>query len=648
MSEPQRIVQNSRFRDFELYPFQVKAIEAIDADRSVLVSAPTGAGKTLIAEYAIERALEFNRRIVYTSPIKALSNQKYRDFVSRYGDKIGIMTGDVTINGDAPVQIMTTEIFRNTLFENMERCKDISYVIMDEIHYIADSDRGTVWEESLIFAPEQVRFLGLSATISNLEEFRAWVSNVRSEPVDLVATEDRPVPLKHQLFVPELGVLRISELKSALPKVRAERRSRRKKAPFNILDHLTHEDLLPALCFCFSRRECETRAKAARRRPSFIGGADRERLLSEFDSLCERYQVKKESASELRKLAEWGVLYHHAGMLPTFKEIVERLFTTGLVKLLITTETFALGVNMPARSVVFTSLRKFDGVGFDYIPTLNYFQMAGRAGRQGLDTEGHVFSMVDIEKDTQKDVKNVIFGRVSPLISQFNLSYSAVLNLYALLGKDIFSAADRSFAAWQRGGSSAKDRALLRSRLQVLERHGYIQGAELTGKGRLACKINGYEISVTELFWDGCFEGLNPAECAMLIGAIVYEPRRSDFHQSFVSGLGNTLRNKANKRIAEFRRSERAFGLNESVRELDFSLGGAIKAWVEGCEFEELSRFTSSQDGDLVRQFRMTVQVLRQFAHAISSDTEARDRLQAALSLINRDEVDAERQLRLG
>jgi superfamily II RNA helicase len=634
-----------RYKGFELYPFQEQAIRAVEAGRSVMVSAPTGAGKTVIAEYAIDRALELGQRIAYTSPVKALTNQKYRDFNGRYGDQIGIMTGDVTLNGEAPVLLMTTEILRNTIFEDPRRLSDIHYVIMDEVHYISDVDRGTVWEESLIFAPKGVHFLGLSATISNMEEFRAWVESVREEPVELVSTDFRPVPLSHHLFVPGVGVTRISGLKKAIDSARGSREKRGRRAP-DIVDHLVREKLLSCLYFCFSRRECEARARAAERR-RLLDRDEEHKILTLFDELCERYEVEAHSATEVRKMAGRGILYHHAGMLPVFKEIVERLFTTGLIRLLFTTETFAVGVNMPARSVVFSSLRKFDGVGFSYLPTLSYYQMAGRAGRQGMDTEGHVFTVVNLEFDTQKDLKKVIFGKVEPLQSRFNLSYSAVLNLLDTLGDDIMSAVDRSFASWQRGGSSKKDRAILEARLGILASHGYIAEGQLTGKGRLAARLQGYEIQMTELYWAGCLEELSPEDCAVMVSSIVFEARRGDYHQRIDVGLG-PARNRAVRRIQEFRRSETKAGMEEGIKLPDFGLSASVRAWARGCTFAELNNFTSSQDGDIVRNLRMAVQILRQFAVALKGDSVLHERLTLARDLINRDEVDAERQLRLG
>jgi superfamily II RNA helicase len=636
-----------KYRGFDLYPFQEAAIRAIEENKSVIVSAPTGAGKTLIAEYAIERCIERKARVIYTSPIKALSNQKFRDFRESYGDAIGLMTGDVTLNPDAPVLIMTTEIFRNTLFESAERFRDASMVIMDEIHYIGDDERGSVWEESIIFAPKSVRFVGLSATISNLEQFRAWVEKVCEHPVDLVKTDERPVPLLHHLFVPEIGPCRIADLKRLIPGAKQRKKNRRFKK-HDVLDLLQRERKLPCLFFCFSRRECEARARANQRR-GLLSDEDARKVLAHFDSLGARYEVTGQRGfSELRQLASRGILFHHAGMLPIYKEIVERLFTTGLIKLLFTTETFALGVNMPAKVVVFSSLRKFDGVGFDYLRTLNYYQMAGRAGRQGIDAEGNVYSVIDVDYDTPKGVKNVIFNKIEPIISKFSLSYAATLALYGRMGPSIYDAVDRSFAAFQRGGGAPAERAALKKRLLVLENRGYVDGDVLAPKGRFASRINAYEIHIAELFWAGLFESLGPEETAILVVAIVFEARRGDLHERFESAKVGPIKNKAMKRMMEFARAERTFGLDDSQKPLDFGLAAATQAWIRGCRFEDLRNFTSTQDGDIVRNFRLAVQVLRQFAWAVREHPELHERLLTTLAKLNRDEVDAERQLTLG
>lgn len=645
MSDKPSNPQDITFRGFTLYPFQADALAAIERDHSVLVSAPTGAGKTVIAEFAIEKALEERRRVVYTSPVKALSNQKFRDFRETYGDEIGLMTGDLTLNPEASCLIMTTEIFRNTIFEDASRFSDVAWVIMDEIHYLGDKDRGSVWEESIIFAPKGVRFIGLSATVPNLPDLRDWIAKTRGEEVVVVGTDERPVPLRHHLWIPGHGPDRVSAFNKVIGKARAAVARARGRWRPDVLDHLADEDLHPCLYFCFSRRECEGRAHSQRRR-KLLNKDERRKVFQIFDDLVERYELtEKDGIVEFRRLAGQGILYHHAGMLPIHKEIVERLFTTGLVKLLFATETFALGVNMPARSVVFSSLRKYDGIGFRYLKTLDYFQMAGRAGRQGLDDVGEVYSVIDVKEDTQKDVKNVIFGKVDPVKSRFNLSYSAVLNLWRVLGEDIYEAVARSYATWQAGGVSDEQRRMVRRRLQVLEQRGFLNAQGLTGKGRLASRINGYEIQIAELYWDGVFEDLDPAEAAALVAAVVYEPRRVE--GSDAGSLGR-VRNRSRKLVNGFRRAEASYGLSNGIKLPEFGLTPAMLAWARGSDFETVERMVPVQGGDLVRTMRMTLQILRQFSEAMRGDEHLGAKLRAAVDMIDRGEVDAERQMRLG
>lgn len=639
-----------RWHGFELFPFQAEAIDAVEAGHSLLVSAPTGAGKTMVAEYVIERCLARGERVIYTSPVKALSNQKFRDFTAAWGDRVGIMTGDVTLNPGASALIMTTEIFRNTLFLEPSQRLAADWLVMDEIHYIADTDRGTVWEECLMFAQPSVRFVGLSASISNLEEFRAWMQSVRGSEVRLIETRDRPVPLKHHVWTPETGPLKPGELKRALgdrPPARRGHGGKRGPRLPELVEWIAKEGKLPGLFFCFSRKECEMRARRAARQG--LVARDKSRKLAElFDSLAEQFGVADDSATpDMRALAVAGTLYHHAGMLPVWKEITERLFTTGLLGMLFTTETFALGVNMPARSVSFSSLRKFNGTGFEWLTPLHYHQMAGRAGRKGLDEEGLVFANVDPERDDAGEVKDVIFGKVPPLISRFNLPYNGVLRLWQDLGEGIYDAVGRSFAAWQKKDGGRAARTALRARLKVLEQQRYILGKGLSAKGRLAARLQGFEIPLTELHAAGCFEELGPAECAMLLLAVVHEARRTELGSRFESAGLHSASNRARKRCMEFLKAEREAGLTDTIRPLDHSLGAAMAAWTSGARFEDLRQFTSAQDGDIVRSFRMTVQVLRDLALALRDDAGLAERLKKALDLVNRDEVDAEALLLL-
>jgi superfamily II RNA helicase len=452
------------YRGIQLDPFQVAAIEAIERHDTVIVSAPTGAGKTVIAEYAIEAYLKQGRRIIYTAPIKALSNQKFRDFTAAWGDRIGIITGDVSINPTAPVLIMTTEIFRNTVFDDPERLHDVEYVILDEIHFINDIHRGTVWEESLLFAPQHIGFICLSATIPNLSQFADWLREVRPQlDVAVIQEEHRPVPLEHHLWLPGHGEVQRKELRKLVDVVRAKGRKLQpndvrkalgagKRDPVgrgDVVLHLHHLGRLPALYFCFSRLACEELASRYRYH-NLLAPGEREQLLDVFDVLRERFGLTDDAnADRVRDMLSHGVCFHHAGILPMLKEIIERCFNSGLLKLLFTTETFAVGVNMPACSAVFDSLMKYDGVDTRYLLTREYQQMAGRAGRRGIDPVGYVYSRIDLQRADIDEIERMLIGEVEPTESQFNLSYSSILSLYRDYGEEIYTVCERSFANFQ-------------------------------------------------------------------------------------------------------------------------------------------------------------------------------------------------------
>ena len=443
------------YKGLQLDRFQEKAIAAINRDTSVIVTAPTGAGKTVIAEYAVETCLEENRRVIYTAPIKALSNQKYRDFFDEYGEKIGIVTGDVVLNPYAQVLLMTTEIFRNTIFDDIERLQDVAYVIFDEVHYINDIERGTVWEESIIFAPQHIKFVCLSATIPNINPFAEWMQSVRDIEIEIVEELKRPVPLEHYLYFKDYGIGGVEHI-SALRKLAQHDARKRKPDPSHektppalpsdfietsLIPHLHREKRLPCLYFCFSRKGCEENAVSLGfgSRLQLLNKEQTAQILMQFDELCLQFDIVAErKIAEFRRLVSCGIAYHHAGMLPTLKEVVERLFTSGLIQLLFTTETFAVGINMPACSVVFDSIEKFDGIGFRYLKAREYHQMSGRAGRRGIDTIGYVYAQIIPTYADSNEIRGVVSNKIESIESQFNLSYSSILNLYQKYGDDIY------------------------------------------------------------------------------------------------------------------------------------------------------------------------------------------------------------------
>jgi superfamily II RNA helicase len=661
------------FRGLTLFPFQRRALDAIFAGKGVVVAAPTGAGKTLVADYAIDLALEQGRRVLYTSPVKALSNQKFRDFRAHYGEeRVGLMTGDVTLQPDAPLLVLTTEIFRNTIFEDPKRLDGFEFVIFDEVHYLDDRERGTVWEEAILYAPPHIRVVALSATVPNVQELSDWIEAVRRTPVEVIVEERRPVPLTHKVWIPGRGPRALDEVRRYLIEVgrhderdggrgrgrfRGPRRGVRarldalERASEELVTHVERHGLLPAIYFCFSRLDCE-RLDHANAHRDLLATEEREALLAAFDDLARRYEVAgAPSTGELRRLAARGVLFHHAGMLPIDKEIVERLFTTGQVRLLFATETFALGVNMPARTVCFHALTKFDGVGFGPLLAREYWQMAGRAGRQGIDVKGWVFSLFDEGRITYPELARLQSGEVEPVRSRFNLNYGTILNLWRRVGDRVPDAWERSFARWQRGhgkgvraGEGAK---LIEARIELLRRLAYLDERGLTTKGRLCSKVNGYEIAVTEAWHGGWLQRIDPVETAMLFAAMVYDPRPSDASDApgrSLKGLAVPFLARMNE-VAEL---EKDLGIRDVTRGPDFGVSGPVQLWAEGKRLEEVLGRTTLAAGDLVRLLRMTIQLLRQAFHALDAEDPARPALLEARARLDRDEVDAKRQLELG
>jgi len=432
------------YMDFQLDRFQQLAMEYIAAGRSVIVCAPTGVGKTLVADFLVDQSLQRGHKIVYTAPIKALSNQKYKEFKLRFGvDRVGIVTGDVSINPRGDCLVMTTEIFRNMVLAKEPFVADISHVIFDEIHYI-DSDRGVAWEESLIFAPPHIRVLGLSATIGNLAQFVGWLSMVRGEEFAQVVELKRAVPLTHYFY------LRDENGKSVT------RPMSNTEPPSFVADaKVTHLDLiksikgsyLPALFFVFSRRQCAANARDTSLALQLLSKQE----LAAVEAVLTRFgEVPGLSKSGdyrlLRSVLRRGVGYHHAGLLPILKDMVEELFAEKLVKVLYCTETFSVGINYPVRAVCFDGQRKFDGKSVRPLKAQEYYQMAGRAGRRGMDESGYVFTLVS---DYRSRLENYAQLEIERLNSQFKLTFNSVLNLIKYVApEDQEKALTLSFASY--------------------------------------------------------------------------------------------------------------------------------------------------------------------------------------------------------
>jgi superfamily II RNA helicase len=391
--------------------FQQEAIDYINQGNSVIVSAPTGAGKTVIAEHVISTAIEKKVGVIYTAPIKALSNQKFRDFQAQFQDNIGILTGDVSLNPGAPVMIMTTEIFRNKVLDEPQSLKNYSWVIFDEIHYIDNPERGTVWEESLIFLPEHMNILGLSATIPNIKQMAAWIESIHKKPIKTVIEDKRPVPL-HFFYQVH------NEIVDNLNKIRKSGTYPNKLN--SLINYVRQKEGLPCIYFDFGRRRAEDLAFDLYSY-NFLDSKEKAKIVGLFNELCERFGLlHEESAQKLYPLIQRGIAYHHAGMLPTLKEVIERLFTSRLLKVIFTTETFALGINMPSRSVIFDELRKFYGRYVRILKTRDFYQMAGRAGRRGIDKEGFVYCRINPARINIEEVKRIIWQQPEEVKSQLN------------------------------------------------------------------------------------------------------------------------------------------------------------------------------------------------------------------------------------
>jgi ATP-dependent RNA helicase HelY len=461
---------------FDLDDFQREACEALERGSGVLVCAPTGAGKTVVGEFAVHLTLRataaaptLRRKCFYTTPIKALSNQKYHDLVDRYGaDQVGLLTGDNTINGDAPVIVMTTEVLRNMLYSGSTSLAGLAYVVMDEVHYLADRFRGAVWEEVIIHLPSSVTLVSLSATVSNYEEFADWLVTVRGE-TEVVVSEHRPVPLwqhmlvgkrMHDLFHdadaarkhdvhPELlrytrEMLRRLEMtdRGTGPGWNGKGgRNRRWQPPprAEVIDRLDRADLLPAINFIFSRAGCDAAVQQCLAAGLRLTNADER---AEIRRIAQA-RVASIPAEDLTVLGYWewldglerGVAAHHAGMLPAFKEAVEECFVRGLVKAVFATETLALGINMPARCVVLERLVKFNGEAHVDLTPGEYTQLTGRAGRRGIDVEGHAVVLWSPEVDP-RHVAGLASTRTYPLRSSFRPSYNMAVNLVGSVGAE--------------------------------------------------------------------------------------------------------------------------------------------------------------------------------------------------------------------
>ena len=425
---------------FELDDFQKEACECINSGESVVVCAPTGAGKTVIAEHAIHNALEQGVRIFYTTPLKALSNQKYYDFSEKYGlENVGLLTGDTSINRDAKVVIMTTEVFRNMLYGTnfgavSDNLKEVRYVVLDEVHYMNDEQRGTVWEESIIYCPTNIQIIALSATVANAQELTDWINTVHSK-TKLVNTDFRPVPLRFFYFdssQPDRILPLFTPTGQLNRKIKPEKKvwgnnrgKKQKSFVKDIVRNLADQDMLPAIYFTFSRKKCDEQMEKCANLELVTRKEQQEirEFIDEYIAENPHLYANKHIEYLLQ-----GVASHHAGLLPAWKNLVEKLFQKGLIKVVFATETLAAGINMPARSTVISSMSKRSDSGHRMLTANEFLQMSGRAGRRGMDEVGYV-TIVGTMFQTPEEVGNLVKSDSNPLESRFSPSYSMVLNL---------------------------------------------------------------------------------------------------------------------------------------------------------------------------------------------------------------------------
>ena len=471
---------------FKLDQFQEKSILCLENHQSVLVSAHTSAGKTVVAQYAIAMSLRDHQRVIYTSPIKALSNQKYRELCEQFND-VGLMTGDVTINVNASCLVMTTEILRNMLYKGSEMIKEIAWVIFDEVHYMRDKVRGVVWEETMILLSNKINYVFLSATIPNAREFAMWISLMKNQPCNVIYTEFRPVPLQHYVYpsssddiilvVDEKGNFKEDNFNKALTQISVRStdennynkntlaqindkslNSKEKKLKTEeedikaIVDLVIENDLDPGIIFCFSKEKCESLAKSLQNSGINLTKEEEKKTIEEI-YICAMLTLSEEDQNipqlkNMLNILKLGIGIHHGGMVPIIRECVELIFQSGLIKILFSTETFSMGLNMPAKTVVFTEIEKFDGNKNRYLTGGEYIQMSGRAGRRGLDEKGVVIVVLKKKIDPE-ECREIMRGKSDPLNSSFGLNYNQILNLSRIEGIKCEFILQRSFRQYQ-------------------------------------------------------------------------------------------------------------------------------------------------------------------------------------------------------
>ena len=651
-----------KYRGLVLDEFQQQAIWYLQHDTSTLVSAPTGTGKTLIADFLVEKTIEAKQRLIYTAPIKALVNQKYREFFRRHGKQhVGIVTGDVSYQQAAPVVVMTTEILRNMLIRSDTTVSSISWVIFDEIHYLNHPERGTVWEEAILFMPRATKILGLSATIPNADQLGAWVESV-SQPVAIVEHATRAVPLRHMYFNSQCQAVEMGDFIQAMvesPSVGADTKggtlswdelslasrhpaARSPRGPLtthlDLVHYVATSGLFPCLYFAFSREGCEEKAKELATHVNYLSRKEKEAVRV---TVRRKLQETGLTANDIPKYGTWqrqwlrGIGVHHAGLLPLVREITENLLERRLLKVIYATETFAVGVNMPVRTVCFDTLVKFDGEELRPLTQHEYFQMAGRAGRRGWDKLGTVISRMDHVSPDQLPVWDET--DIEPIHSRISISFNMVVNLLArFTPQEIEVLLDKTLSSFQSQQGLIEIRSAdelmddFKEKWILLQKLGYIEGTELLSKGRICRNIYVQEILVTELIASGLIHELSPSDLAGLVAAIIYSPRSSDPTFTLSPPRWMPAVDLINERSCRIDITQLAtpFSIYPAI-------SPAISGWAKGLSLGDVLKKHPLDPGDLVSVCRQSIDLLRQILSAASHQQD-RNRLNEAIARLDR------------
>lgn len=654
----------THFRNIRLDEFQAQAIWHLQRGSSTLVSAPTGTGKTVIADYLVDSCLKEGKRVIYTAPIKALVNQKYRNYARLWGkNQIGILTGDVSENPQAPVLVMTTEVFRNMLLSGDSGRQNITWAVFDEIHYLDHAQRGTVWEEALLFMPGDMRLLGLSATVPNIDEIASWIESLHGHRVAVITRNERAVPLEHLYYNSACGAVPPEKLKvrhaevvladrgfdskggalddediGALPRVLDYRDA---STHIDLVQYVASHGLFPCLFFVMSRKGCEEKASELSCRADYLDARAKEAVRVTVKQELAQMRLASDAIPRFTQLNDmWrrGIAYHHAGMLPAAKRIVESLLERRLLRVLYATETFAVGVNMPVRTVCFDSLKKYDGLEMRYLTHGEYFQMAGRAGRRGFDRQGTVIAMVDfgtLHRDTPPEWKESL---LEPITSRMHLTYNFVANLVARsTDAQVRIILGQSLAGYQGADQPVADRLFSEylQKKEALKRLEYLDaGGGLLPRGETCRRLYVQEVLLTELIHSGFLASLDTESLSCLSAALVYEPRPGETPFAF-----NPPRWLTAIDLAAARLNQKLGDLPSIGARVYPAITPLIAGWIRKRSLAQILRDYPIPPGDFVAACRRAIDLLRQIADAARHDSGLVAQAQAAISVVDRDAV---------